>query len=116
MIEAAKALGIKIYTIGVGSNGLVPVQTPFGIQRVRMRVDEALLKNIASKTGGLYFKAENTESLVSIYESIDKLEKSEVKVKSYRSYDEKYASILWVGFFVFLLEILLSASRFRRIP
>ena len=116
MLEVAKSLGIKIYTIGVGSQGRVPIPTAFGVRKFPMKIDEKLLKKIAGDTGALYFRAENTEALVKIYESIDKLEKSELKVKSYRRYDEKYVSLLWVAFFLFVFEILLSASRFRRIP
>lgn len=113
---AAKELGIKIYTVGVGSDGLVPVPTPFGLQNVRMKLDEDLLRKMAQETGGQYFKAQDTGTLVKVYETIDKLEKSEVKVTSYHNYEEQYAAFLWWGFYLLMAELLVSASRFRRIP
>lgn len=112
----AKEIGIKIYTIGVGSSGYVPFPGPFGVQKVKMDLDEPLLKKIASETGGLYFRAQNTEGLIKVYKTIDKLEKTEVKLTSYHNYEEKYASFLWLGFICFMTHIVLLASRFRRVP
>lgn len=114
--QVAKAISAKIYTIGVGSNRPVPVPTAFGFRHYPMSFDENLLKKIARETGARYYKAENTETLVSIYESIDKLEKSEVKLKVYRRYDEKYGFVLGLAFILLLTELLLSLTPLRRIP
>lgn len=116
MTSLAKDLGMKIYTIGVGSTGRVPVKTRFGIQHFEMHLDEPLLKRIASETGARYFRAQDTESLVKIYDTIDQLEKTELKVTSYHNYEERYGLFLWVSFVFLLLQTLLSATRFRRVP
>lgn len=118
--EAAKELGIKIYTIGVGSEGEVPFETDgfFGkrIQYAPVTLDEGLLKEIASLTGGKYFRATNTESLEKIYQQIDELEKTEAKVKEYHEYEERFSYFLFPAFFLFLLEFLLARTRLRRLP
>ena len=116
MTSLAKDLRMKIYTIGVGSTGRVPIKTRFGIQHVEMHLDEPLLKRIASETGARYFRAQDTESLVKIYGTIDQLEKTELKVTSYHNYEERYVLFLWVSFISLLLYTLLSATRFRRVP
>jgi len=90
-----KSFNIKIYTIAVGKGGMVPfpVDDPlFGKRYVQadVEVDETTLKRIADITGGLFFRARDTASLSEIYERINKLEKSEVKVKEYRSYNELF--------------------------
>ena len=72
--NVAKALGVKIYTIGVGSDGLVPFPTDFGYQKVKVEIDEKLLKKIAGDTEGKYFRAKDTEGLAEIYKTIDQLE------------------------------------------
>src|SRR5204863_8170051 len=80
--ENAKAVGVKVYTIGVGTEGFapVPIQTPGGIvmQREKVNIDEKLLKQIADETGGKYFRAKDNEALKNIYSEIDKLEKSRI--------------------------------------
>ena len=75
--RAAQALGVRIYTIGVGSNKPVPFPTEFGYRDVRFELDEGLLKEVASITRGRYFRANNTETLSEVYKTIDKLEKTE---------------------------------------
>ncbi len=114
--NVAKTLGVKIYTIGVGSDGLVPFPTNFGYQKVKVEIDEKLLKQMASETGAKYFRAKDTQALQAVYDTIDRLEKSEVEVKVFRNYEEKYALFLWPGFFFLFLELLLGLTRFRRIP
>jgi len=116
VVKAAQVLGVKIYTIGVGSDGWVPIPTEFGYQKVRVDLDEILLKEIAEKTGAKYFRAKDTKALVKIYETIDELEKSEVELKVYRNYEERYSLFLWPGLFFLLCELLLGLTRFRRIP
>lgn len=96
--ELAKDLGIKVYTIGVGTNGKVPFPnpTPWGTEMVmaEFKVDEATLTKIAEETGGRYWNATNTEQLQTIYDSINKLEKTEIKVKAFSEYRELYTQFL----------------------
>jgi len=92
--ELAQTLGIKIYTIGVGTKGQapIPVQDPFsGRERIRMmpvNIDEATLKKVASVTGGKYFRATDTDSLTEIYAEIDQLEKTKVETENFFDYRE----------------------------
>ena len=118
--DIAKTFGIRVYTIGVGSMGTAPypVQTPFGTQyqNMEVKIDEGVLKEIASATGGEYFRATGNTSLEKIYEQIDQLEKSKIDVREFSKKQEKY---LWftIGAAVFiLLEILLKNTIFRSIP
>lgn len=116
MIKAAKLKNIKIYTIGVGSKGDVPVQTRYGIKYTRMDLDEGLLQKIAEETGGKYYRAKDTEGLKQIYENIDSLEKTKKEVQIFHNYKEHYHYFLWSSLAFFLLEILLSLTGLRRIP
>jgi Ca-activated chloride channel family protein len=118
--DAAKAMGVKIYTIGVGSDGLVPflVDGLFGPNYVNQRVelDEETLKKIAEKTGGKYFKATDTKGLKEVYDTIDAMEKTEIKVKEYMEYNELFPGFLMLGLFLILAEVALANTRFRKIP
>ncbi len=114
--QAAKAMGIKIYTVGVGSEGYVPIQTPYGFQKVRLPIDEKLLKEIADMTGGRYFRAGDTDALFAIYHTIDALEKTTVDTNVYYNYEEKYASFVWLALVLLALELLLRTTRLRRLP
>ncbi len=116
--ELAHTLGIKVYTIGVGSKGPVPFpeDTPFG-KRIAMRVleiDEESLRAIAEKTGARYWNAQNTDKLASIYTEIDALEKSEVKVKTWEERDELYGYFLIPGLLSLILFPLVSLGLLRR--
>ncbi|MDM8516951.1 VWA domain-containing protein [Desulfobacterales bacterium HSG16] len=120
-LEIAAQKKVKIYTIGVGSKGEVPflIRDPlFGDRYVRQRVDidEGILKKIAEKTGGLYFRAENTKGLSRIYDTIDNLEKTEVEVKIYDQYNELYAYFLIPALILIGLKIILSNTRFLSVP
>ncbi len=102
--ELAKAMGIKVYTIGVGTNGLAPypVMSPFrrepSIQMMEVRIDEATLGKIAETTGGQYFRATDTKSLKAIYEAIDKLEKTKIESHRFTDYRElAVQSFAWHG-------------------
>jgi Ca-activated chloride channel family protein len=92
--ELAKAMGVKIYTIGVGTRGAapVPVRDPFTgrqtVEWVEVNIDEATLQRIAAATGGKYFRATDTESLTAIYHEIDQLEKSKVESRQFMDYRE----------------------------
>jgi Ca-activated chloride channel family protein len=107
--EIAKTFGVRVYTIGVGTQGVAPypVQTAFGIQFQNMpvEIDETILKEIASMTEGKYFRATDNNRLVQIYSEIDKLEKSKMNVKQYNRKEEKYMSLAIVAFALFLFEI-----------
>ena len=88
--EIAKEVGVRVYTIGMGTEGFapVPVQTPGGVvmQREKVNIDEKLLTQIANETGGKYYRAKDNESLSNIYSEIDKLEKSRIEVTTLRRY------------------------------
>ncbi len=119
--EAAKALGIKIYTIGVGKEGdaPIPVKDAFGrthLQTMKVEIDEKMLDEVAKVTGGQSFRAQDTNSLERIYEAINKLETTSRKLKKYQHYDELYLYFLVPGLLILLLELVLSQTRFRRLP
>jgi Ca-activated chloride channel family protein len=118
--EAAQALGVKVYTIGVGTRGTapIPVQGPFGrtYRQIAVDIDEVTLQAIADKTGGRYYRADSTDTLRSIYEQIDQLEKTEVEVKKYVRIDELFHWAVVPGLVLFLLEILLSNTIWRKLP
>lgn len=119
-LEIAKAYKIRVYTIGVGSEGqaLSPVQTPFGIrkQMVPVQIDEVLLKKIAAETGGNYYRATSNSKLESIYRDIDKLEKTSVEVNAYKRYAELYFWFVFTGTTALLAVIVLELTVFRKLP
>jgi len=118
--ELAKTFKVKVYTIGVGTEGEVPflVDTIFGKRYVYQRVDldEAIVKEIATITGGTYFKATNTKALEEIYTQIDQMEKTKVEIKEYTEYKELFHWFLLPGLAFILLEVILANTRFRKIP
>jgi len=119
--ELAKSFGIRIYTIGIGRGGLVPfpIEDPiFGKRYVQaeVKIDEKILKRIADITDGIFFQAKDASSLAKVYQKIDSLERTEVKVKEYSSFRELYHWVLIPGFFLLLFEVLLGNSLFLKIP
>ena len=118
--QTAKAFGIKIHTVGIGTRGKAPflVNSVFGQRYVYQEVDidEETLKEISQITGGQYFRATNLESLKSIYKQIDQMEKSEVKVIDHSEYTELFHFFIIPAVFLLLLENILSNSLLRRIP
>ncbi len=119
--EAAKALKIKIYTIGAGSKGPVPypVKDFFGntvYQPVEIDIDEDALIKIADMTGGRYFRATDTQSLRNIYKEIDSLEKTSIEEKGYLEYNELFGGFAVAALLLLLMEILLSNTILRKIP
>jgi len=117
----AKTMGVKIYTIGVGKpgNAMYPVDDPiFGKRYVYLpnEIDEETLRKIAEKTGGKYFRARSKEELEEIYNEIDQLEKTEIKVNQYVQYRELFAMFVYFGLGFLVLEILLGHTFFRKIP
>jgi Ca-activated chloride channel family protein len=119
--EAAKAMGVKVYTIGAGAQGEapVPVKDQFGNQRIVMAkvdVDEAGLKKIAEETGGKFFRATDTDSLHKIYAEIDRMEKTTHQVKKFAKYHELFAFAVVPGLMLLGLTLGLEQTRFRRLP
>ena len=119
--EAAKAYGIKIYTIGIGTTGYVPMpaEDAFGRQvlvQEMVEIDEPGLKRIADLTGGKYYNAQDTETLRKIYADIDKLEKTTSEGRLYTEYRELFSYALLPGLALVLLEMVLAATRFRSLP
>ncbi len=118
--EAAKALNVKIYTIGVGSRGSAPypVVDMFGrqtYQQVQVNIDEGLLKDIASSTDGLYFRATDDNKLERIFKEIDSMEKTKIKVTAFRRYAELFYGWAWAGLGLLLAGWLLSSVIARRL-
>ena len=118
--EIAQTFGIRIYTVGVGTRGEAPYpyQTPFGIQyrNVPVDIDEPALKQIASITGGQYFRATDNASLRAIYQEIDQLEKTKISVQQYSKKQEEYLPLSLLVFALLLFEILVRNTWLRNIP
>jgi Ca-activated chloride channel family protein len=118
--EIAKSYGVRVYTVGVGSEGYaqVPIQTSAGVimQREKVSIDEKLLTQIANETGGKYFRARDNESLNAIYKEIDKLEKSKVEYTTYSKYSEEFLPFALIAFGLLFLETFLRLTLFRKFP
>jgi len=119
--QAASAFGIRIYTIGVGTQGEAPVPTgrgPLGLRYETMpvKIDEQLLGEIAHMSGGRYFRATDAASLSNIFGEINRLEKTAVQHLVYRRYDEAYRLPLAIGLLALALEIVVSATFAVRVP
>ena len=117
--EIAKTYGVRVYTIGVGANGMAPypVMTPWGveIQKVPVEIDEELLQGIASTTGGRYFRATDNTKLAEIYSEINKMEKARTSVDSFPVYKELFGRFGVAALICLLLELLLGIL-IRRMP
>jgi Ca-activated chloride channel family protein len=115
----AKTFGIRVYTIGVGTQGMAPypVQTPYGIQYQDMpvEIDEGILQEISQMTGGKYFRATDNDSLEKIYKEIDKLEKSKIDVKQFSRKEEKYLLPALIAFFLLVIEITARNTIFKNL-
>jgi Ca-activated chloride channel family protein len=118
--EIAQKFGVRVYTIGVGTKGMAPYpfQTNFGIQyqNIEVQIDEDLLRNIAQATGGEYFRATDKQKLDEIYKQIDKLEKSKIDVTKFTKKKEEFLIFALLAAGLFLLEILLRLTLFKKIP
>jgi Ca-activated chloride channel family protein len=117
----AEALGVRVYTIGAGSRGTArfPIDDPLRgrtYTTMRVEVDEATLQEIASITGGRYFRATDTESLAAIYDEIDELERTEMEVSNFTQYAERFPLPLGLGLLLIVAEIGLSSTVLRRLP
>ncbi|MEO4007079.1 MULTISPECIES: VWA domain-containing protein [unclassified Flavobacterium] len=117
--EIAKEYGIKVYTIGIGTNGMA--EFPYAIapngqflfRMMQVEIDEKLMKEIAATTDGKYFRATSNKSLENIYNEINKLEKTEIEEMRYFNYDEKYRPLVFLALGLLVLEILLRKTIFR---
>ena len=118
--DAAAAVGIRVYTVGVGSDKTIrrPIQGLFGTryQTMEAEIDEETLQEVSRRTGGRYFRATSEEKLEEIYREIDRLEKTEVKSQTHVDYAERYPYFLWPGLVLLLGQALLAHTRFRQIP
>lgn len=118
--EIAKVYGVKVYTIGVGTEGYAPtpVSTPLGVvmQNEKVTIDEELLKDIAAETGGRYFRATDNESLEKIYEEIDRLEKSEVQITTFSRSTEKFHAFLLAALLFLFVESILKFVVLKKFP
>jgi Ca-activated chloride channel family protein len=119
--EAAETLKVKVYTIGVGTRGLAPY--PYidafgrkGYKQQQVDIDEDTLTQIAKRTGGKYYRADKTETLRSVYDEIDQLEKTEVEVKKYQRYSELFPLVALPGLVLLLLEVILNHTVWRKLP
>jgi Ca-activated chloride channel family protein len=119
--EAAKALGIKVYTIGAGTKGFapMPMQDAFGrriYRNVQVNVDEETLKKVAEMTDAKFYRATDTKTLTQIFEQIDKLEKSTVEFSEYKQFRDLFPWFLASGFGLIALQLLLAETVGRRLP
>jgi len=118
--EIAKTFGIRVYTIGVGRNGMAPypMKTPFGIQYTNMEVqiDEAVLRNISDATDAKYFRATDNSKLRQIYNEIDKMEKTKVEVTEFHRHNEEFFPWVVAAGLCILLEVLLRYGYLRSLP
>lgn len=119
--EIAKSLGIKVYTIGMSTEGFAstPVQEEGGeiaIRKQKITLDETLLRSIAAETGGLYFRARDNASLQNIYTEIDKLEKSNVEITALKRFNEKFFPFALAAGMLLLLELILRYTLFKKFP
>jgi Ca-activated chloride channel homolog len=118
--DIAASLGIRVYTVGVGSRGTAPfpVRTPYGVQyqNVEADIDEEVLKEIAAKTGGSYFRATDESKLSEIYSEIEELEKSRIEVRHFNATREEYRSFALIAGLLLLFEWLARILWLRGIP
>jgi Ca-activated chloride channel homolog len=117
--DIAKQYGIKVYTIGIGTNGMAEFPyavTPSGqflFKMMKVEIDERLMKSIASKTDGTYFRATSNSKLAEIYNEINKLETTEIQELKFYDYDEKYRPFVWLAGILLLIEIGLRNTVYR---
>lgn len=119
--EIAKSVGIKVYTIGMATEGFAdaPMQSEDGqvtVRKQKVNLNEQLLRDIAAETGGLYFRARDNASLENIYAEIDKLEKSNVQITALRRFREKFLPFAVAAAIFLLLELILRYTLFRKFP
>ncbi|MFE3869642.1 VWA domain-containing protein [Flavobacterium sp. ZS1P70] len=117
--DIAKQYGIKVYTIGIGTNGMalfpyaIAPNGKFLFQMMKVEIDEQMMKKIANNTGGKYFRATSNSKLAEIYATINKLETTEIEELKFYDYDEKFRPFVWFAGFLLLLEIGLRKTVFK---
>lgn len=117
--QIAKEFKIKVYTIGIGSNGMadfpyaIAPNGSFIFKKMKVEIDEQLMKNIANNSGGKYFRATSNSKLETIYEEINKLETTEIEELKFYDYDEKFRPFLWLAIILLVIEIALRNTIFR---
>ena len=117
--DIAKEYGIKVYTIGIGTNGLA--ESPVGLRpngevvydKVPVELDEELMQNIAEVTGGKYFRATDTQKLIEVYDEINELEKTKVDEQKFVHTDEKFQLFALIAFILLCVEFILRRTLFR---
>lgn len=117
--EIAKEYGIKVYTIGIGTNGMA--EFPYAIapngqflfKMMQVEIDEKLMQAIAKTTDGKYYRATSNKSLEKIYDEINQLETSEIEEQRFYNYDEKFRTFALIGLLIFILELILRKTIFR---
>jgi Ca-activated chloride channel family protein len=118
--EIAKTYGVRVYTIGVGKEGMAPypVMTPWGVelQQVQVEIDEELLSQIAQSTGGRYFRATDNMKLAEIYGEINKMEKAKTTIDSFPVYEEKFGVFALLALIALLSELFMNWFVIRRLP
>ena len=119
--EIAKSVGVKVYTIGMATEGFAaaPVQSEDGqvtLRRQKVNINEGLLREIAAETGGLYFRARDNNSLERIYSEIDKLEKSTVEITTLKRFNEKFFPFAIAAAIFLLMELILRYTLFKKFP
>ncbi len=118
--EIAKSFGIRIYTIGVGTNGLAryPMPVAGGVQylNIPVEIDSKTLQSIASATDGEFYRAQNTEALHEVYKEIDQLERTKLTTKKYSKRNEAFLPFVLIAAAALLLELLLNTTVLKRIP
>jgi Ca-activated chloride channel family protein len=118
---AAEALGVRVYTIGAGTDGIarIPVRDPFGnVRYIREQsdVDEATLRRMAERTGGSFFRATDMQGLKRTFAEIDRMEKSEIEVEQYTRYEERFQPFVAAAILLLAIEQLLALWRLERFP
>lgn len=118
--DIAAKMGVRVYSVGVGTRGKAPfpVETPFGIQyqNIDVDIDEPMLRKIANKTGGKYFRATDNKKLKEIYKEIDKMEKTKIEVKDYSKRNEAYMPFAMMALLLIVVEFALRKTKFNSVP
>jgi Ca-activated chloride channel family protein len=114
--QAAQALGVKVYTIGVGKQGMAPITGEQVYQNEPVDIDEGTLQKIAQMTGGQYYRAENAKRFQQIYAQINKLEKTEEVINKFTQYRELFPWVLSLGLILLLAEVALGQTVYRKLP
>ncbi|MBR4801615.1 MAG: VWA domain-containing protein [Bacteroidales bacterium] len=105
--EIAKTYGVRVYTIGIGAMGEAPYPTDYGVQMVKVDIDEPLMKQIAADTGGKYFRATDNTKLAEIYAEINKMEKTRTIVDTYPQYKELFMRFAMIALLAVILEVIM---------